>query len=171
MGVRGELCNRAGTSIGLKRVGSRDMEKMHLGEGANGSNEVRLGDQRCNTILLLIWVKFAFHLQVDLCNYVSVNGATAHPYIENDGTVYNIGNCFGKNFSIAYNIVKIPPLQAGEFPMSTLIKSIYNMRKLLEVQDVRSEISGQHSDFRTIALTLTLPRYQYQRAPEQENTT
>ncbi|MBV96733.1 Retinoid isomerohydrolase, partial [Eschrichtius robustus] len=52
--------------------------------------------------------------QVDLCNYVSVNGATAHPHIENDGTVYNIGNCFGKNFSIAYNIVKIPPLQAGD---------------------------------------------------------
>nr|XP_055196830.1 retinoid isomerohydrolase isoform X2 [Nyctereutes procyonoides] len=57
--------------------------------------------------------------QVDLCNYVSVNGATAHPHIENDGTVYNIGNCFGKNFSIAYNIVKIPPLQADkEDPIS-----------------------------------------------------
>ncbi|XP_045147677.1 retinoid isomerohydrolase [Echinops telfairi] len=52
--------------------------------------------------------------QVDLCNYVSVNGATAHPHIESDGTVYNIGNCFGKNFSIAYNIVKIPPLQADK---------------------------------------------------------
>uniref|UniRef100_H0VPN1 Retinoid isomerohydrolase n=1 Tax=Cavia porcellus TaxID=10141 RepID=H0VPN1_CAVPO len=57
--------------------------------------------------------------QVDLCNYVSVNGATAHPHIENDGTVYNIGNCFGKNFSIAYNIIKIPPLQADkEDPIS-----------------------------------------------------
>ncbi|KAK1339911.1 hypothetical protein QTO34_018472 [Cnephaeus nilssonii] len=57
--------------------------------------------------------------QVDLCNYVSVNGATAHPHIESDGTVYNIGNCFGKNFSIAYNIVKIPPLQADkEDPIS-----------------------------------------------------
>ncbi|XP_007957585.1 retinoid isomerohydrolase [Orycteropus afer afer] len=52
--------------------------------------------------------------QVDLCNYVSVNGATAHPHIESDGTVYNIGNCFGKNFSIAYNIIKIPPLQADK---------------------------------------------------------
>ncbi|XP_070259474.1 retinoid isomerohydrolase isoform X3 [Myotis yumanensis] len=57
--------------------------------------------------------------QVDLCNYVSINGATAHPHIESDGTVYNIGNCFGKNFSIAYNIVKIPPLQADkEDPIS-----------------------------------------------------
>ncbi|KAL6082760.1 hypothetical protein STEG23_019575 [Scotinomys teguina] len=57
--------------------------------------------------------------QVDLCNYVSVNGATAHPHIESDGTVYNIGNCFGKNFSVAYNIVKIPPLQANkEDPMT-----------------------------------------------------
>ncbi|XP_007480468.2 retinoid isomerohydrolase isoform X2 [Monodelphis domestica] len=57
--------------------------------------------------------------QVDLCNYVSVNGATAHPHVENDGTVYNIGNCFGKNFSIAYNIIRIPPLQADkEDPMN-----------------------------------------------------
>uniref|UniRef100_A0A4W4EMB4 Retinoid isomerohydrolase RPE65 n=1 Tax=Electrophorus electricus TaxID=8005 RepID=A0A4W4EMB4_ELEEL len=49
--------------------------------------------------------------KVDLCNYVSINGATAHPHIEQDGTVYNIGNCFGKNLSLAYNIVKIPPSQ------------------------------------------------------------
>lgn len=49
--------------------------------------------------------------KVDLCNYLSVNGVTAHPHIDSDGTVYNIGNCFGKNFSLAYNIVKVPPTQ------------------------------------------------------------
>ncbi|XP_030640344.1 retinal Mueller cells isomerohydrolase [Chanos chanos] len=49
--------------------------------------------------------------KVDLCNYLSVNGVTAHPHIEKDGTVYNIGNCFGKNMTLAYNIVKIPPAQ------------------------------------------------------------
>ena len=53
-------------------------------------------------------------LQVDLCKYISVNGVTAHPHIEADGTVYNIGNCFGKNMSLAYNIIKIPPAQTGE---------------------------------------------------------
>uniref|UniRef100_A0A671PDM1 Retinal Mueller cells isomerohydrolase n=1 Tax=Sinocyclocheilus anshuiensis TaxID=1608454 RepID=A0A671PDM1_9TELE len=42
--------------------------------------------------------------KVDLCNYLSVNGVTAHPHTEPDGTVYNIGNCFGKNMSLAYNI-------------------------------------------------------------------
>uniref|UniRef100_A0A669E773 Retinoid isomerohydrolase RPE65 b n=1 Tax=Oreochromis niloticus TaxID=8128 RepID=A0A669E773_ORENI len=47
--------------------------------------------------------------KVDLCKYLSVNGVTAHPHTERDGTVYNIGNCFGKNMSLAYNIVKIPP--------------------------------------------------------------
>lgn len=46
---------------------------------------------------------------MDLCKYLSVNGVTAHPHIDTDGTVYNIGNCFGKNLSLAYNIVKIPP--------------------------------------------------------------
>lgn len=43
-----------------------------------------------------------------------MNGVTAHPHTEADGTVYNIGNCFGKNMSLAYNIVKIPPAQEGE---------------------------------------------------------
>ncbi|XP_017548918.1 retinal Mueller cells isomerohydrolase isoform X2 [Pygocentrus nattereri] len=52
--------------------------------------------------------------KVDLCNYLSINGATAHPHIEQDGTVYNIGNCFGKNMSLAYNIIKIPPAQKGK---------------------------------------------------------
>lgn len=55
-----------------------------------------------------------FH-QVDLSKYLSVNGVTAHPHTDPDGTVYNIGNCFGKNMSLAYNIVKIPPAQEGEF--------------------------------------------------------
>uniref|UniRef100_A0A3Q2QHK0 Retinoid isomerohydrolase RPE65 b n=1 Tax=Fundulus heteroclitus TaxID=8078 RepID=A0A3Q2QHK0_FUNHE len=49
--------------------------------------------------------------KVDLCKYLSINGVTAHPHIEADGTVYNIGNCFGKNMSLAYNIIKIPPAQ------------------------------------------------------------
>uniref|UniRef100_A0A8C5G0R6 Retinal Mueller cells isomerohydrolase-like n=1 Tax=Gouania willdenowi TaxID=441366 RepID=A0A8C5G0R6_GOUWI len=49
--------------------------------------------------------------KVDLCKYLSVNGVTAHPHTDTDGTVYNIGNCFGKNMSLAYNIVKIPPAQ------------------------------------------------------------
>ncbi|KAF7651197.1 hypothetical protein LDENG_00114300 [Lucifuga dentata] len=49
--------------------------------------------------------------KVDLCKYISVNGVTAHPHCDADGTVYNIGNCFGKNMSLAYNIIKIPPAQ------------------------------------------------------------
>lgn len=52
---------------------------------------------------------------MDLCKYLSVNGVTAHPHTERDGTLYNIGNCFGKNMSLAYNIVKIPPVPKGEF--------------------------------------------------------
>lgn len=48
-----------------------------------------------------------------MCNYVNINGVTAHPHIERDGTVYNIGNCMGKGASLAYNIVRIPPTQKG----------------------------------------------------------
>lgn len=57
-------------------------------------------------------LSFSF-LQVDMCNYVNINGVTAHPHIEKDGTVYNIGNCMGKGASLAYNIVKTPPTQKG----------------------------------------------------------
>lgn len=48
-----------------------------------------------------------------MCNYININGVTAHPHIESDGTVYNIGNCMGKGATLAYNIVKIPPTQKG----------------------------------------------------------
>uniref|UniRef100_A0A3B3D4X8 Retinoid isomerohydrolase n=1 Tax=Oryzias melastigma TaxID=30732 RepID=A0A3B3D4X8_ORYME len=51
--------------------------------------------------------------KVDMCNFVNINGITAHPHIEADGTVYNIGNCMGKGATLAYNIVKIPPTQKG----------------------------------------------------------
>lgn len=54
-----------------------------------------------------------FFLQVDMCNYVNINGVTAHPHTEKDGTVYNIGNCMGKGASLAYNIVRTPPAQKG----------------------------------------------------------
>lgn len=76
---------------------------------------------------------------MDLCKYVSVNGATAHPHVENDGTVYNIGNCFGKNFSLAYNIIRIPPLQAGQCntPPNELVKiSFYQLLLILQMHFV-----------------------------------
>lgn len=56
---------------------------------------------------------FFVDVQVDMCDYVNINGVTAHPHIERDGTVYNIGNCMGKGAALAYNIVKIPPTQKG----------------------------------------------------------
>ena len=33
---------------------------------------------------------------------------TAHPHIDEDGTVYNMGNSIGANGS-AYNIIEFPP--------------------------------------------------------------
>lgn len=57
--------------------------------------------------------EFSPSSKVDIMSYVNVNGVTAHPHIERDGTVYNIGNCMGKGASLAYNIVKTPPTQKG----------------------------------------------------------
>lgn len=62
---------------------------------------------------------YLYSVQVDMCNYVNINGVTAHPHIEADGTVYNIGNCMGKGATLAYNIVKIPPTQKGSNPPCT----------------------------------------------------
>ncbi|NWH95515.1 BCDO2 oxygenase, partial [Aegithalos caudatus] len=53
-----------------------------------------------------------WHLQVDWSKFIAVNGATAHPHYESDGTTYNMGNSYGKHGS-SYNIIKVPPQQPG----------------------------------------------------------
>ncbi|KAM8927667.1 carotenoid-cleaving dioxygenase, mitochondrial-like [Pelodytes ibericus] len=45
--------------------------------------------------------------KVDWSNYIAVNGATAHPHYDPDGTSYNMGNSYGKQ-GMFYNIIKIP---------------------------------------------------------------
>ncbi|CAL4079385.1 unnamed protein product [Meganyctiphanes norvegica] len=44
-----------------------------------------------------------------LMNYIAVNTATAHPHIDPDGTVYNMGNFFAGKKGPCYNIIKFPP--------------------------------------------------------------
>ncbi|XP_027146349.1 retinal Mueller cells isomerohydrolase [Larimichthys crocea] len=71
--------------------------------------------------------------KVDLCKYLSVNGVTAHPHRDTDGTVYNIGNCFGKNMSLAYNIIKIPPPQkdkSDQFDKSQVVVQLPSSERL-----------------------------------------
>ncbi len=41
--------------------------------------------------------------------YIAVNLATAHPHIDGDGTVYNLGNS-----AKGYTIIKIPPSGKGD---------------------------------------------------------
>ncbi|OCT72536.1 beta,beta-carotene 9',10'-oxygenase isoform X2 [Xenopus laevis] len=45
--------------------------------------------------------------KVDWSKYVAVNGATAHPHYDPDGTTYNMGNSYAKQ-GTSYNIIKIP---------------------------------------------------------------
>nr|XP_021484916.1 retinoid isomerohydrolase [Meriones unguiculatus] len=101
--------------------------------------------------------------QVDLCNYVSVNGATAHPHIESDGTVYNIGNCFGKNFSVAYNIIKIPPLRAGEAIFFLQFEFVYNYLYLANLRENWEEVKknammAPQPEVRRYVLPLTIDK-------------
>ncbi|NXX47066.1 BCDO2 oxygenase, partial [Tricholaema leucomelas] len=50
--------------------------------------------------------------KVDWSKFVAVNGATAHPHYEPDGTTYNMGNSYGKHGS-RYNIIQIPPQKSS----------------------------------------------------------
>ncbi|XP_053545806.1 carotenoid-cleaving dioxygenase, mitochondrial-like isoform X3 [Bombina bombina] len=51
--------------------------------------------------------------QVDWSKYIAVNGATAHPHYDPDGTVYNMGNSYGKHGTM-YNIIRIPPQRSAK---------------------------------------------------------
>ncbi|XP_068016022.1 carotenoid-cleaving dioxygenase, mitochondrial [Melanerpes formicivorus] len=50
--------------------------------------------------------------KVDWSKFVAVNGVTAHPHYEPDGTTYNMGNSYGKHGS-SYNIIQIPPQKSS----------------------------------------------------------
>lgn len=45
--------------------------------------------------------------QVDWSKFIAVNGATAHPHYDPDGTAYNMGNSYGsKGLPLPYFIRK-----------------------------------------------------------------
>ncbi|NWX29213.1 BCDO2 oxygenase, partial [Notiomystis cincta] len=63
--------------------------------------------QEGSALTEIIW-----YLQVDWSKFIAVNGATAHPHYEPDGTAYNMGNSYGKHGS-SYNIIRVPPQESG----------------------------------------------------------
>lgn len=46
--------------------------------------------------------------KVDWSKFIAVNGATAHPHYDPDGTSYNMGNSYGSKGCL-YNIIRVPP--------------------------------------------------------------
>ncbi|KAK5858365.1 hypothetical protein PBY51_002511 [Eleginops maclovinus] len=46
--------------------------------------------------------------KVDWSKFIAVNGATAHPHYDPDGTAYNMGNSYGSKGAL-YNIIRVPP--------------------------------------------------------------
>ncbi|XP_076748196.1 carotenoid-cleaving dioxygenase, mitochondrial isoform X2 [Maylandia zebra] len=51
--------------------------------------------------------------KVDWSKFIAVNGATAHPHTEPDGTTYNMGNSYTSKGSY-YNIIQVPPTKKTE---------------------------------------------------------
>ncbi|XP_047468958.1 carotenoid-cleaving dioxygenase, mitochondrial-like [Penaeus chinensis] len=69
--------------------------------------------------------------KTNVTNYVAVNMATAHPHVEPDGTVYNMGNSFMGAKGPTYNVIKFPPkktLPSGKvlnsFEQASVVASI-----------------------------------------------
>ncbi|KAM5142359.1 carotenoid-cleaving dioxygenase, mitochondrial-like [Mantella aurantiaca] len=50
--------------------------------------------------------------KVDWHKFIAVNGATAHPHYDPDGTAYNMGNSYGKD-GTRYNIIRVPPQKSN----------------------------------------------------------
>ncbi|XP_032141433.1 beta,beta-carotene 9',10'-oxygenase isoform X1 [Sapajus apella] len=46
--------------------------------------------------------------KVDWSKFIAVNGATAHPHYDPDGTAYNMGNSFGP-YGFSYKVIRVPP--------------------------------------------------------------
>lgn len=44
-----------------------------------------------------------------ISDYVAVNMATAHPHVDPDGTVYNMGNSYSGGKGPTYNVIRFPP--------------------------------------------------------------
>ncbi|KAJ8368217.1 hypothetical protein SKAU_G00082450 [Synaphobranchus kaupii] len=55
--------------------------------------------------------------RVDWSKFIAVNGATAHPHNDPDGSTYNMGNSYTKK-GASYNIICVPPEKAS--PEDTL---------------------------------------------------
>ncbi len=53
--------------------------------------------------------------QIQLSKHVAVNSATAHPHIDDDGTLYNLGSSAN-----GYTIIKIPPTGKGDVCMEQI---------------------------------------------------
>uniref|UniRef100_A0A3Q0RBV4 Beta-carotene oxygenase 2b n=1 Tax=Amphilophus citrinellus TaxID=61819 RepID=A0A3Q0RBV4_AMPCI len=69
--------------------------------------------------------------KVDWSKFIAVNGATAHPHTEPDGTTYNMGNSYTSKGSY-YNIIQVPPNKATEeetLEGATVLCSIPSMDK------------------------------------------
>ncbi|KAJ4935884.1 hypothetical protein JOQ06_017411 [Pogonophryne albipinna] len=69
--------------------------------------------------------------KVDWSKFVAVNGATAHPHTDPDGTTYNMGNSYGTK-GATYNIIKVPPTKntAGDtLEGATVLCSIPSVEK------------------------------------------
>ncbi|XP_066944719.1 beta,beta-carotene 15,15'-dioxygenase-like [Macrobrachium rosenbergii] len=64
--------------------------------------------------------------KVKIHDYIALNLATAHPHIESDGTVYNMGSSFVSVKGPSYNIVEMP---MGKIEGAKIVASVTPLRR------------------------------------------
>ncbi|CAG2120376.1 unnamed protein product, partial [Medioppia subpectinata] len=94
------------------------------------------------------------HEKVDLSKYVTINMATAHPHVDPDGTVYNMGSSFGRNGK--YHLIKIPNAE-NPFDNMSIVCSIPMARPLYPAYYHSFAITDNHYVFIEQPLVMSVP--------------
>jgi carotenoid cleavage dioxygenase-like enzyme len=96
----------------------------------------------------------ATHEKVDLSKYLTINMATAHPHLDNDKNVYNMGSSFGPRGK--YNLIKIPNVEKP-FENASIVCSIPMERTLNPAYYHSFSITENYYIFIEQPLVLSVP--------------
>lgn len=92
--------------------------------------------------------------KIDLSKVLAINMATAHPHVDTNGDVYNMGSSFG--FSAKYHFIKTPNTR-NAFEESSIVASIRMERPLYPSYYHSFAITDNHLVFIEQPLVISVP--------------
>lgn len=91
---------------------------------------------------------------------MAVNIATAHPHVDPDGTVYNMGNSYMGSSGPTYNIIKFPPkktLPDGKLLASYWNIYLFNVLHIIHNSCVLASTGTELTSFDQASVVATIP--------------